>query len=35
MTELIVLECEANHDWIGSPAYCSACGVDKGNETND
>ena len=30
--EEIVLECEGEHEWIGSPLYCSACGVDKGNE---
>jgi hypothetical protein len=32
--EEIILECESNHEWIGTPPYCSACGVDKGNETN-
>lgn len=32
--EEIILECESNHEWIGIPPYCSACGVDKGNEAN-
>ena len=27
-------ECDTNHEWIGEPLYCSACGVDKGNERN-
>jgi hypothetical protein len=30
--ERIIVECEDNHEWIGSPLYCSACGVDKGEE---
>ncbi len=25
-------ECVRNHEWIGTPQYCNACGVDKGNE---
>ena len=32
--EEIILECVSNHEWIGIPPYCSACGVDKGNEAN-
>ena len=27
-----IKECVRNHEWIGTPQYCSACGVDKGNE---
>lgn len=34
MDDEIILECDSNHEWIGSPLYCSACGVDKGNERN-
>lgn len=33
--EEIILECLSNHEWIGVKPYCSACGVDKGDETND
>jgi hypothetical protein len=33
--EEIVLECKSNHEWIGNPLYCSACGVDKGNEEQE
>jgi hypothetical protein len=33
--EQIILECVSNHDWIGVKPYCSACGVDKGNETKN
>jgi len=31
-SEIIVKECTGSHEWIGQPLYCSACGVDKGNE---
>jgi hypothetical protein len=31
--ETIITECVSSHEWIGQPTYCSACGVDKGNET--
>jgi hypothetical protein len=35
----IILECDSNHEWIGESVglslYCSACGVDKGNERNN
>ena len=27
-----VFECVDEHFWIGVPLYCSACGVDKGEE---
>jgi hypothetical protein len=33
--EIIIAECNSNHEWIGDPLYCSACGVDKGNEITD
>jgi len=36
-TETPILECLKNHEWLYfyNTPYCSACGVDKGNETND
>lgn len=30
--ERVIPQCRAKHEWIGTPLYCSACGVDKGNE---
>lgn len=33
--EEIILECLSNHEWIGEPIYCSACGVNKGNERSN
>jgi hypothetical protein len=34
LDEKIILECEIDHEWIGNPLYCSACGVDKEEESN-
>jgi hypothetical protein len=31
--EVVITECVSDHEWIGQPLYCSACGVDEGNET--
>jgi hypothetical protein len=33
--ETIIAECNSSHEWIGDPLYCSACGVDKGNEVTE
>lgn len=33
--EQVILECAANHRWIGEPMYCDFCGVDKGEQLND
>jgi hypothetical protein len=30
--EETIPECTRNHEWIGTPEYCSYCGVDRGNE---
>ena len=33
-TENEITECKTDHEWIGSPTYCSACGVNQGEESN-